>query len=128
MNFTLTMIGLASAIIAAAPLWVEVATDPINAANFARIKTGMSRAEVEKILGGPGEEFPGERVDLSLSWQGRGRNIIIVNFQRAKEGGWRAANLRIYFNPSVWERINEWWGGYQLEPDGGRTKRLKGAA
>jgi hypothetical protein len=128
MNFALTIIGLASAIIAGAPLWAEIAADPINAANFARIKPGMTRAEVEKVLGGPGDEGQGEGQSYPVSWQGRGRNVIIIHFQFVKRGRERATDSKIFFNPSLWDRAKEWWGGYELHPDGSRSTRLESAA
>ena len=124
MNFALAVMGLASAFVAAIPLWAEVAADPINAANFARIKTGMTRAEVEKILGVQGDEGQGEGRNYPVSWQGRGRNVIIIAFQSVKGGGERATNFKIFFNPSLGERVKEWWGGYEVHPDGRRSKRL----
>ena len=60
MNFALATIGLFSAILAAIPLWADVGADPINAANFARIKPGMTRAKVVKMLGSQGHEGQGE--------------------------------------------------------------------
>ena len=128
MNFAVTTIGLLSAILAAIPLWAEVAADPINAANFARIKPGMTRTHVEKILGGKGDEGQGEGRNYPVSWQGRGRKVIIVHFHVEKGIGEFATSYKIFFNPSLWDCIKEWWGGYELHPDGSRAKRLEAAA
>ncbi|MBI1831886.1 MAG: hypothetical protein HYR84_10600 [Planctomycetes bacterium] len=106
--------------------WPIHSDDPINAANFARIRRGMPRTEVEKILACPGEEGNGDGHSFPVSWQGRGRNVIIVHFLCGRDE--RASNLRIFFNPSPWQRVKEWWGGYELHPDGGRSKRLNAAA
>lgn len=128
MNFALAVMGLSSVMFAAVPWWAEVAADPINAANFARIKTGMTGAEVKKILGSQGDEGQGEGRNYPVSWQGRGRNVIIINFQSVKGSGERATDFKIFFGPSLWDRAKEWWGGYELHPGGGRSKRLEAAA
>jgi hypothetical protein len=128
MNLALAVIGSISATIAFLPWLAESAADPINAANFARIKPGMTRAEVEKFLGSKGEEGQGDGRMFPVSWQGRGRNVIIVGFRTEKGGEHRSSDLRTFFNPSLRDRFNEWWGGYELHPDGSRSKRLKDAS
>lgn len=107
--------------------WLMRPRDPINAANFDQIRIGMTQAEVEHILGSPGEEGNGDGHGFPITWQGRGRNEITVHFDIRREG-----NVVIYFvvqkelfDPGFWDRIKEWWGGYALHPGGGRSKRLE---
>jgi hypothetical protein len=97
-----------------AVLWFVQPYDPINAANFDQIQNGMTQVEVEKILGGPGDKGRDYGFGFSVVWRGRGRNAIVVDF------GYRSDDHIVFhsqfFNPSLWERVKEWWGGYRLEP------------
>jgi hypothetical protein len=106
--------------------WPVHPNDPINAANFAGIKKGMTRTEVEKILGSRGDEGQGDAKAFPVTWQGRGRNSITLHFTYGRDG--RATDFKTYFNPNVWQRVREWWGGYEISPWGGRAKRLEAAA
>ena len=145
MNFALTVMGLSSVILAAIPWWVEVATDPINTANYARIKVGMTEAEVVKILGSRDPDDDGIQREISGDFRsdvkcwsrpslGAIRDTILVGF-RLKDGQWTVEN-KYCFIPSPWDRMKAWLGGYELLPDrhlphmpiGGRTKRLEEAA
>src|SRR5262245_54104152 len=52
------------------------ATDPITQANFERLTYGMTRDQVEQILGGPAGDFSGGTSDPTAP-------IIIVDGQRS---------------------------------------------
>ena len=49
--------------------------DPVTLENFNRIKPGMTIAEVETILGGPGNSYEGIK-----TWRGRGNRTVTVEF------------------------------------------------
>ena len=68
---SLLVVALLLLAVTVAVFWFVRPGDPINAVNCSRIQPGMTKAEVAKILGGPGDE--GGRVDLNtlpISWQG----------------------------------------------------------
>jgi hypothetical protein len=107
--------------------WGMQPTDPINAVNFDRIQDGMTITEVEQILGSAGEEAQGEFHSIPLNWQGRGRNAITVYFARRTDGRIDVI-FKYFFNPTIWDHVKEWWAGYELHPDGGRSKQFESAA
>jgi hypothetical protein len=106
--------------------WLVQPTGPVNAANFDQIRTGMTQSEVEQILGSLGEEGSGDGHNFPMTWQGRGRNEITVRFDIRREGNFVV--YKEFFNPGLWDRIKEWWGGYELVPGGGRATKFNGAA
>lgn len=128
MEFLTTKVGLASLL----PLmiifewWVD-SVAPIDEANFARIKNGMTKNEVEKILGPlpPGEEVQGDLFGKTLYtkeiWNGRGC-AIVVSFADVRVNG------KYFFQPPLWQRITDHMNDSYSHPDGSRSKRLKGAA
>ena len=107
-------------------VWFMDPTDPINAANFARIEIGMTEGQVGHILGGPANvEAQGDMGEIPRVWGGRGYREIDVGFQLL-DGKLVVASKR-FFNPTMWERAKAWWGGYDLSPIGGKVKRDLGA-
>jgi len=106
--------------------WQVQPSDPVNADNFDRIQVGMTISDVEQILGGAGEEAQGER-NIPITWHGRGRNAITVYFTWRGDGP-PDVSMKYKFDPTLWDRVKEWWGGYELHPGGGRSKELDAAA
>lgn len=60
----------------------------LTLAKFKQLKDGMSRSEVERILGGPGEEISrtsGGGVEFSVNkWSGEDYTSIIISFRDDK--------------------------------------------
>lgn len=63
-------------------------TSSLTMAKFVQLKVGMPRDEVERILGGPGEEISstsGGGVDFSVNkWSGENYTSIILSFKANK--------------------------------------------
>jgi len=124
MEFLTMKVGLASLL----PLmiifewWVDPVA-PIDEANFARIKNGMTKNEVEKILGPlpPGEEVQGDLFGKTLYtnqiWNGRGC-AIVVSFADDRVNG------KYFLQPPLWQRITDWMNELRRVPDGDISKRL----
>jgi hypothetical protein len=131
--------ALTAAVVAATPFVVAALVAPrgratITREGFDRLVPGMTRAEVEGVLGAPGQggadgylgrykiaavqtrrpdQLPAGAAGLALprgvilAWPGRGPRAIVVEF----DAGGRAAVL-LYLegqaDPPVWERLVPW--------------------
>lgn len=93
----------------------------VTESNFGRIKQGMSRAEVEAILGPPSPELPGPptpfqntqsgkpdgtRSEVVLSWR-KGEDTIFVGFDRSNrvDAYWNTFTKTGFFGG-----VSEWIG------------------
>lgn len=107
--------------------WICQPQHPVNQANYERIEDGMSEEEVMRILGGPAtEESRGEFGNAIKYWAGFDRDTILVYFT-FDDGKWIVTGKHAFF-PTLLDRVKEWWGGFELHPDGGRSKRLEVAS
>lgn len=136
MRARLAMIGL----LAMTPLavlvgWWLMPEPRINAANYDRIRDGMTLQEVEELFGQPGSRDVPDWLDMYVqpgehgfsgpkAWKDGGCLIFVV-FDEDQVCGKGIAEA------TLWERIDDWYHG--LDPwrrlsIGGKAKRLDAAA
>ncbi|MCI0641726.1 MAG: outer membrane protein assembly factor BamE [Gemmataceae bacterium] len=103
---------------------------PISLSGFRRIRPGMTRGEVETLMGGAGssnnfdwmQRWGGDAVGTSLSWgeAGRGGEYVTWEDKRCVINVWfdpdgRAREAAIYevpeFEPTFWQRLRRWLTG-----------------
>jgi hypothetical protein len=124
MNFLVTKIGL----VALLPLmiifewWVEPVV-PIDEAHFVQIQKGMSKKEVEKLLGPLGSrEVQGNvfrKTEYTTEiWDGRGCAIVVFFANGVVTG-------KHFFQPPLSQLIDDWIHERYRHPDGGVSKRLE---
>lgn len=123
------VVGLMVLPLALALAWFLRPSDHLET-SFLRINEGMDAEEVEKILGVPWEGSFGHNIHAPLRrhWPGPGRKCIIVEYKFDRDDLHFKVAAKRYFNPTLLDRLNEWWGGYELHPDGSISKRLPGGA
>jgi hypothetical protein len=95
-------------------LWFDT-DDPPLLRNFKQVREGMTRAEVENILGPPSWEPPptddllivtaeGKKVKVtSLRWRQDGQEAVL----HFDEGG--AVGMKVYVSNSRRETARQWW-------------------
>ncbi len=110
-------------------LWIAQPThplDPIDAANFNRIKIGMTDEEVRTLFGFPDPiaiDFTDDGV--ATRWYRTNGDTIVVLFEIDKKGVWFVKDKRCEF-PTIWDQLEKWWNEDPLVPSNAR--RLREAA